>query len=164
MTLIQREIDNPDWTPDRDGEKAFPRTITAQVQTRDCSYLTMYARNQIDTAQLAACEKFHAYFHLSGQSGAVAIDYEVQKVDGGKVTDGLPAARMDALAALDAVSGELGSVDYELVRRFAGSGQSIGFIAEHLTGKIPSKDDRLYCGRRIKDALDVLCRMWKLKS
>src|ERR1051325_4719099 len=80
-------VENPDWRPDRDGEKAFPRLVSVPINTRESSVGTLVARGQLNPAQTLAADTFRRHHERMGGKGASAMDYSRVVVDGGPIAD-----------------------------------------------------------------------------
>lgn len=159
MELKSAYVDNPDWRPDRDGEKAFPRKVPVVVNVRESAISMLAARtdNQgkplIDPAQVEAATKFRRYWEAMGGSGAAAIDYSRDKVDGGIVADPIDIAQMNAARHLADAERTLGERNYELVRKVCGEGAAIPELFKEKRAKLTATDN-------LRASLDDLVRIW----
>lgn len=147
-------VDNPDWQPDRDGVKAFPRKIEAKVNTRESAVETLYARRFLGSAQKLAADRFRALWEAAGGKTA-GIDYTLDRVDGGR---GDPvASRLIAVQELRRARLLLGLRGFENVERVCGEGRS-------LTELSPHKRDRLTMADNLRADLDDLATMWGMQT
>lgn len=159
LELVPKYVDNPDWRPDLEGEKGFPRRIPATVNVRESAISTLAARKDnkgrplIDEAQVAAADRFRRFWEATGGAGAQAIDYSREKVDGGTIADPIDVAQMNAARKLAEAEHTLGERNYELVRRVCGEGAAMTEIYN-------AKRDRLTATDNLRDSLDDLCRIW----
>ncbi len=164
MTIQTREIDNPWFDPDYAESKSNPRTIEVQTNTRESSIAAMRARGQIDDDQLEAAERFRKIYEMSGQGGVKALDWTKERVDGGRVTDGLPATRMDALTQLNGLEKVLGKFPYALCVHIVGERKSIKRAAMDMRGGDLTKDEIKNFGWLLRQSLDSLAILWGYKE
>lgn len=146
-------VDNPDWRPDLEGEKGFPRKVRAAVNIRESAVGTLAARKLIDEAQAEAAIHFRRHWETTGGVGARAIDYSRDKVDGGRIADPIDVAQMRAAKKLAEAKEELGTRNYELVRSVCGEGRA-------MTEIYSTKRDRLTATDNLRASLDDLARIW----
>lgn len=146
-------VDNPDWRPDLEGEKGFPRKVRAQVNIRESAVSTLAARKLIDEAQAEAAVRFRRHWESTGGAGAKAIDYSQDKVDGGRIADPIDIAQMQAARRLAEAERVLGERNYQLVRRVCGEGRA-------MTELYTEKRDRLTATDNLRASLDDLARIW----
>lgn len=146
-------VDNPDWRPDLEGEKGFPRKIRAAVNIRESAIGTLAARKLIDDAQAEAAVRFRRHWEATGGIGARAIDYSRDKVDGGKIADPIDIGQMRAARHLAEAEHILGVRNYELVRSVCGEGKAMTEIYH-------AKRDRLTATDNLRASLDDLARIW----
>lgn len=146
-------IDNPDWRPDLEGEKGFPRKVRAAVNIRESAVGTLAARNLIDKAQAEAATRFRKHWETTGGVGARAIDYSRDKVDGGKIADPIELSQLRAAKKLEEAERTLGERNYNLVRSVCGEGKA-------MTELFMEKRERLTATDNLRASLDDLCRIW----
>lgn len=146
-------VDNPDWRPDLEGEKGFPRKIPAVVNVRESAVGTLAARKLIDPGQAEAATRFRKHWEATGGAGAQAIDYSRDKVDGGQIADPIDVSQMQAARKLAEAERVLGERNYELVRRVCGEGAA-------MTEIFTEKRDRLTATDNLRASLDDLARIW----
>ena len=159
LELVTRMVENPDWRPDLDGEKAFPRRVAAVINVKESAISTLAARKDnkgkplIDESQVAAADRFRRFWEATGGAGAQAIDYSRDKVDGGMIADPIDIAQMNAARKLAEAERTLGERNYELVRRVCGEGAAIGEMYN-------VKRDKLTATDNLRSSLDDLARIW----
>ena len=152
--VVKIEIENPDWRPARDGEKAFPRLIQAEKNTRESAVETLYARGFLATSQKQAADRFLAFWEKAG--GAVpSLDYSMDRVDGGK---GDPiASRIVAASELNRCRLLVGSRGYEVLQLVCAEGRSLAEITPH-------KRERLTMADNLRADLDDIAAMWGIQT
>lgn len=151
--IVVDEVDNP-YT----HAGARPK-ITVVLSTRDDPLRGMLARGQIDKAQFEAGRLWQLYREQSEVGGIRAIDTTKEPVDGGgsypePITDTQRKAVLQ-LKAADARLGERGREIVEMVlwRRFTiiQVSAAFGFV---------SRSGVDYQGRRFRECLEALARLW----
>lgn len=154
---VLRSVPNPDWRPDRDGVRAFPRNITAAVNIRESSISAMLANDAITASQHAAAEKFRTLFETMGASGAKGIDTTREFVDGGTFPEPIGDEAIDAgkklARAYDALVPSHGLYAWRLVGYICGEGRTIRELTETRRQRDTMADNlRMY--------LDTLAAHW----
>jgi hypothetical protein len=152
--VVKVEVENPDWRPARDGEKAFPRIIEAEKNTRESAVETLFARGFLAKSQKEAADRFRAFWEKAG--GAVpSLDYSMDRVDGGK---GDPiASRIIAANELNRCRLLIGSRGYDVLQKVCAEGRALTEIAPH-------KRERLTMADNLRADLDDLASMWGLQT
>lgn len=147
-------VENPDWRPARDGERAFPRFVQVAVNTRESAVETLYARRFIGSAQKLAADRFRALVEAAG--GKVSsIDYARDRVDGGRSDPA--AARLQAAHELRRARVLLGQRGYDLVHAVCAEGRALTEISPH-------KRDRLTMADNLRADLDDLGALWGMRT
>ena len=77
------DVDNPLYAPIHAGAAGNPRKISVAINLRESPVAMMAARGTIDQSQLAAANHFRKLWEALGGSGAGAMDYTREPVDGG---------------------------------------------------------------------------------
>lgn len=151
--IIKSEVENPDWRPARDGEKAFPRYIQADKNTKESAVEALFARGFLAKAQKEAADKFRGYWEQAG--GTVSsLDHSLDRVDGGR---GDPVAvRIAAAQELVRARRLIGLRGYEVLSLICGQGMALTEISPH-------KRDRLTMADNIRADLDDLAVMWGIQ-
>lgn len=157
LELQPAYVDNPDWRPDLEGEKAFPRRVQALVNVRESAVGTLAARKLINDAQAMAAVRFRRHWEATGGAGAQAMDYSRDKVDGGKIADPIDINQMKAARYLAEAERTLGERNYELVRSVCGEGKA-------MTDIYSEKRERLTATDNLRASLDDLCRIWGISG
>lgn len=153
LELQDTFVDNPDWRPDLEGEKGFPRKVRASVNIRESAVGTLAARKLIDEAQAQAAIRFRRHWETTGGVGAQAIDYSRDRVDGGQIADPIDIAQLRAARYLAEAERTLGERNYHLVRSVCGEGKAMTELYE-------TKRERLTATDNLRASLDDLCRIW----
>lgn len=153
LELHSQFVDNPDWRPDLEGEKGFPRKVKATVNVRESAVGTLAARKLIDQSQAEAAIRFRRHWEATGGVGAQAIDYSRDKVDGGQIADPIDIKQMRAARHLAEAERTLGERNYALVRSVCGEGKA-------MTELYQEKRDRLTATDNLRMSLDDLARIW----
>ena len=147
-------IENPDWRPDLDGEKAFPRTVVAAVNVRESAIETLYARRFLGRAQKQAADRFRAIWEMAGGNIA-SVDYSRERVDGAR---GDPvAAKLRAMHELRRCRELIGRRGFENIEAVCGEGKA-------LTELTPHKRERLTMADNLRADLDDLATMWGFQT
>ncbi len=143
-------VPNPDWRPDRDGEKAFPRDIVAAVNLRESAIETLFARKFLSRSQKQAADRFRELWESAGGKSS-SLDYTQDRVDGGR---GDPVtSKLMALQELKRARQYLGMRGYGIVEAICGEGRALTEIAPH-------KRERLTMADNLRADLDDLGGMW----
>lgn len=165
LQLSQAIIDNPDWRPDRDGEKAFPRTIPAAVNVRESAIETLFARGSLTKLQKTAADTFRAHWESYSREQIAAIDYSRQHVDGGKTVAPISQHRARARRELARARSEIGARNYRLLVSVCGHGRALSDLFP-FNGKDdgPMKLRRLAAAENLRTSLDDVAGVWGLAS
>lgn len=154
VSLPIRTVENPDWSPDKDGEPGFPRTVTVEVNVRESAVETLYARKFLGMAQKLAADRFRALWEAAGGK-ASSIDYTLDRVDGGK---GDPvASKLIAAQELRRVRYLVGQRGYDVLQAVCGEGQGLSDLSPH-------KRDRLTMADNLRADLDDCASMWGMQT
>jgi hypothetical protein len=150
-------VENPDWRPDRDGEKAFPRLVSVPINTRESAIGTLVARGQLNPAQALAADTFRRHYERMGGKGASAMDYSRVVVDGGPIADPINPGQIEAgrqlHKAFKALTKAHGLYAYKLVSYVVGDGYSM-----HDLGQTRRQRDTLT--DNLRTYLDLLAECW----
>lgn len=164
ITRVAADVEDPEAKPPRRGSPRRPRTIRVEVNIRESSIAQMFARDQIDEAQMRAADRFRALYERAGLSGIRSPDITRDRVDESRVPDAVPPGRLDAARELGRLAGELGKVGYPVCVLVCGDRLSVRQTAERFLGRPAKKRELDYYGRLLRDHLDLLCRHWGYKS
>lgn len=149
-----RAIENPDWRPDRDGEKAFPRTVNAEVNVKESAVETLFARRFLSSSQKLSADRFRAVWEAAGGKTA-SLDYSMDRVDGGKADPMIGHIR--AAQELQRCRNLLGARGFEVVQSVCGEGHALSELSQH-------KRERLTIADNLRADLDDLATMWGLQT
>jgi hypothetical protein len=128
-SIATKVVHNPLYQRAHHGERSNPKFITAAINPRESGIVTLVARGLLDEAQEEAADRFRGLWETLGGSGAKALDYSKEPVDGGgrsePISIRLLAAGRDMKEVNDALRSEHGQYACRLVERIAGEGHSI---------------------------------------
>lgn len=154
--IMHQEVDNPDFSRDHaEGRYGNYRKIQAPVNVRESAIALLASRGGLDKAQVKAADRFRGLWESMGGSGAGAMDYTKEPVDGGGATDPISIRQLSAGMELKRCRELLGARIYDLVCRVAGEGLALAELYE-------AKRDRLTAADNLRAALDDLAVMWEL--
>jgi hypothetical protein len=147
-------VQNPDWAPDRDGEKAFPRDIVAAMNIKESAIETLFARKFLSRSQKQAADRFRELWESAGGKSS-SLDYTLDRVDGGR---GDPVtSKLMALQELKRARQYLGMRGYETIEAICGQGKALTELAPH-------KRERLTMADNLRADLDDLGGMWGFQT
>ena len=146
--LTPKEVDDPF----EQGAK-----IIVMRSTRDDPLGDLHARNMIDEAQYHAGREFQRHFEAV-ESGARAIDFTKEAVDGGRIYEGITDARMKSSDMLTVAYAQLGLNGQVIVHEVLVHNMTRKQMAESrgLTGKSWEE----YYGKRFRECLDTLALVY----
>ena len=148
------DVENPFYSRMHNVSKDNPRKVRAAINAKESAISSMAARGHLNVAQIRAAKTFCALWEAIGGSGANAIDYTREQVDGGKNAQDITDRQLHAGAELKKCSQILGVLGYELVVRTAGMGMTIDDIA----GKERRRRD--HAADSLRGCLEVLAVHW----
>jgi hypothetical protein len=148
-----REIDDPEYRREHDGAKANTKTRQSAYNMRESPIAYMIAKGQVNQAQGEAGLHFRRIFEMAGGTGAAAMDYTKEPVDGGGFTDPLTERQWRAGKELSEAHAKLGTAGYELVRDVCGNGYFIKDL--HAT-----KWKQTLNGKLLRESLTTLAQFW----
>jgi hypothetical protein len=147
-------VPNPDWQPDRDGEKGFPKDILAAVNVKESAIETLFARKFLSKSQKQAADRFRELWESAGGKSS-SLDYSQDRVDGGR---GDPVTgKLIALQELKRARQYLGMRGYETIEAICGQGKALTDLAPH-------KRERLTMADNLRADLDDLGGMWGFQT
>jgi hypothetical protein len=156
--ITTKRVHNPLYQRAHHGERTNPKFITAAINPRESGIVTLAARGLIDEAQEEAADRFRGLWETLGGSGAKALDYSREPVDGGgrqsePISIRLLAAGRDMKAVKDALQAEYGDYAVALVGRIAGEGHSIHELTQTRRQRDTMTDN-------LRTYLDFLAHFW----
>jgi hypothetical protein len=151
--MVDRDVDNPLFKRAHAGARWNPAKIDAARNMRESTFSALAGRKVLDHQQIAAARKFLGYYEAVGGSGAQAIDYSREPVDGGGAREAISDRQVDAGIKLKEAAGHLGHRAYSIVERVIGDGYTIAQISTNDRSKRTNAD-------YLKDALDDLAALW----
>ena len=146
-------IDDPGYQRQHDGAKGNTRHTSAIYNMRESPIAYMIAKGQVNQAQGEAGLHFRRIFEMAGGTGAAAMDYTKEPVDGGGFSDPLTERQWRAGKELSEAHAKLGTAGYELVRDICGNGYFIKDL--HAT-----KWQQTLNGKLFRQSLTVLAQFW----
>ena len=155
-------VENPDWTRAKDGVAGIPRVVEMPINRRHDVIVWLHSRGMIDDAQKMAGDRF-LWLWERMESGARAMDYGKEPVDGGAAWPDLDVKAIEAAKILDRLRIEVGHPDYSLLQHAICRRDTIAKIALGRYGNAREIDQK-YLGRRLRDALDVAAHHWGLTT
>lgn len=154
-------VENPNWSRDHDGDKTNPRYLGAAVNLRESAIVALKAKGAIDDGQYKAAEKFCRLYEAMGGTGARAIDYSREHVDGGGIAQSIGDGQIEAgrklKLAYDALTDRYGVYAWKLVGYVCGDGLSIHDMTETRRQRDTMSDN-------LRAYLDVLAEHWNLST
>ena len=157
VELVDQYVDNPDWRPEREGERAFPRKTKQAVNIRESAIATLAQKGALDAAHAAAADRFRALYEAMGGTGARAIDFTREPVDGGRGPQDINDRQMTAGLELKRCRAKLGEYNYNIVRLIAGERRSLHEICG-------SRRERETTADILRISLDGLAELWGLST
>lgn len=129
-----REFDNPNYSRAHHGDKTNPPKIVAAINPYESAIVMLAWRGVIDGAQEKAADRIRYLYEALGGSGAGALDYSREPVDGGGARDPislrLVSAGSEMKDLMDKLREEHGEYACKLVLYIAGEGRSIHDLTE----------------------------------
>jgi hypothetical protein len=161
VELAPAMVDNPLWSRAYDGDKTNPRKITAMRNVKESPAAFLYSKGALDDAQLEAADMFRKLFEAMGGTGARAIDWRREFVDGGRTPEPISVRSIHAGMALRAAHkvlvAEHGVFGWKLVGYVCGEGKHIHEMFEVRRQRETMTDLlRMY--------LDCLSQHWNLAT
>jgi hypothetical protein len=156
--FVMVEIDNPNYNPSHAGASGNPAKAQAYMNPKESPAAWYHHYGYMTGPQYQAAVRFRMLHERSGGSGAQAIDYTKEPVDGGKgASDGLTQARMDAAQELSLAYHKIGSRDYETVMLVCGE---LCWLKQLEPTRYMQKKRR----KQLCEALETLAIMWRFQS
>lgn len=154
---VEVSVDNPMFSPDHKVGRTNPLKVTATINLRESAITTMTVQRVIDAAQRRAADWFREQWERAGGSGAAAMDYTKERVDGCGVTEAITDRQLDAGKELACVSRLVGVIAFNILVKVAGQGMAIKDIAK-------SQREVKTTADYLKDALTVIAEYRGFKS
>lgn len=153
VEVTTMEVDNPDWTRDRDGVPGFPKHIRAAINMRESPIVWMLAHKQVSETQAKAASRFRQLYEAAGSSDLKAMDYTKEPVDGGGIPDIISDRKMRAAKELAEVHALLGIEGFRLVANVCGDCIWIKDLER-------TKRRQVVAGQMLRVCLDALAVHW----
>jgi len=130
--------------------------IAVPANLRHDPLLRMFQRQEIDADQLKAGELLRAAHETLASRGIRAIDLGAERVDGGRLDDGIPEAVMRAGRRLREAQSLLGWQVYRIVIAIVCGGLHGSAIARHSSARV----DRNAVQHQLRTGLEQLAVLW----
>ncbi len=153
VEVFTMEVDNPDWSHDRDKVPGFPKHVRAAVNMRESPIVWMLAHDQVSTTQAKAASRFRELYEAAGSADLKAMDTTKEPVDGGGFPDILTDRKMQAAKDLKDVHALLGIEGYRLIVNVCGECNWIRDLG-HTQWK------RLRLADKLRECLNALAIHW----
>jgi len=127
----------------------------------------MYHQGRLDAVQYEAGNKFQRIFEREMIGGARAIDYSMERVDGGRLADPLSDSLLQAHRDLMVAANAAGIVGYQILRAVIGEGISIRRLIKERPSLCMGLEGRRaegYVGGRLVEALDAIVDAWGMTA
>lgn len=132
QTLVFMDVDNPMYSRAHHTSKGNPVKIKAAVNVRESPIGLLAARGLINVAQVRAASRFRALWEAMGTS-VRAMDYSIDPVDGGGVSDPISIRQMDAGLQLANLIKDraIGQRHYDVLVKIIGQGVEISQLSKN---------------------------------
>lgn len=158
--VVYVDIDDPDHdTSIEDGKQGNRLKSRAAINMRESPLVLYFYRDGIDAEQLQAGNEFRRKFEIAGGAGVKAFDYSVEFVDGGKSSDGLTQAKVNAAKGLAEVRSIMREMDYILLHQICGECRTIKQIFPDITDYRHRQQME-----HLRKLLDEVCFLWGYKA
>lgn len=155
--IVDNEVENPHFERAHSGERWNPKVISAPVNIRESTFTALKGRGVLDQQQIIVARKFLGYYEAMGGSGAKAIDYSKEPVDGGGAREAISDRQVEAGFRLKEARDQIGARAYVIVERIIGEGYTIAQISH-------SHRERTTNADYLKHALDDLAALWNVNK
>lgn len=156
-TIRPMEVENPNYSRQHEGARGNPKTITVMVNIRESAIATMASRGHLQPHHVMAANRLRKILEAAGRSGARAIDYGREPVDGGGTYDPVPDMMIDAGKELVECAKIVGTFAFKYLELAVGQGCELGRIGTTQREKTTRAD-------YIRDGLDALAQYWQLAT
>jgi len=151
------DIDNPYFNAAQEGESGNVKKIRAAVNMMESPAAHWLHKGLIDVAEYRAASHFRSLFERAGGTGAKAMDFTREKVDGGGFITPISDSRIDATNKLAELHGVIGHDGFGLMTTLCGQCTPMGeaFVTKHMQDK---------AGKLCRELLTRLAEYWGWKS
>jgi len=129
QSIVEQRRENPLWRPhfagDEEGEKAVDRYVQVKVDTRHDAIESLYARGHLSLAEKQAGDIMRAYWETYSRSSLQGIDYERDRVSGGRSPSPVTNDQIAARDQLRRARIELGRQGFHLMVEVCGKGKTL---------------------------------------
>lgn len=165
--MVSRQVENPDWRPDRDGEPGFPRNTVAVINAKESAVETLFARGGLSNLQKRAADLFRAHYEAYASENIRSIDYSDDKVDTSTVKAPTTERRAKARYELGRCKAEIGTRNYRLLVSICGQGKSFNEMYPYVDDKkedAVSQRKRLTAADNLRSSLYDTAVLWGLAT
>ena len=120
VEIIITDVENPWHDAGKAESLGNPKFIKAAINMRESPAAHWYHKNQIDLAEYRAATRFRSIWEKAGGTGAQAMDYTREKVDGGGFREPISLVRMQAGRDLNEARDCIGVDGFVLVQKLCG--------------------------------------------
>ena len=150
------DVENPNWSPDKDGEPGFERFNKNQaINVRESAVETLYARGTLTRLQKKVADLFREQFEVYASESVGALDYSRDQVDASSTPTPVSERRIKARNKLAACRQEIGRRNYMLLVAVCGQGNGLKDIFADNRARTTAADN-------LRDSLSDTARVWGL--
>lgn len=151
-SIVFMDVDNPLYSRAHHASRGNPVKIKAAVNVRESPIGLLAARGIINIAQVRAATRFRSLWEMLGTS-VKAMDYSIDPVDGGGLSDPISLRQMDAGLQLKSCRELLGARHYDVLSKVVGQGTEISALGK-------TRRERDTYADYIKHGLEDLAIFW----
>ena len=148
------DVENPEFAPERPESGANQRRIRAVVNLRESAIASLAAYGVLDRTQVAAANRFGAYWELAHGLRLSASTLH-EHIDAGRRGSTAPERQLAAADELIRARALLGEHGFDLVSQICGQGFAIREIYKERRHRATATD-------MLRIHLDRLATMWRL--
>jgi hypothetical protein len=145
-------VENPYYSPDHPESESNPRHVTAVVNLRESSVVTLAALHILDADQVAAAFRFRHAWETVESARQASIGFE-EWIDAGRLPAGIAERQLKAAGDLRQCRKLLGAHGYMLVGRVCGEGW-------HIRDLYPNRRARQTATDMLRIHLSSLAALW----
>lgn len=150
---VNIETSNPYFQPQVPESPNNPRKIFATANAQSTPISRLYSKGHINQAQYKAAERFYIYWHQCQGDTQMSLNYNRQKVDGGRSYMHDIERQIDASNHLRLIKIQLGVLGYNLVEKVVGYGLAVKDLS-------PLKRKQNSFADHLRDCLDLMATHW----
>ena len=157
VSIVEIDTKNPYFNEAYRDSADNPRVIKAQFNMRESYVGMIYAQGAIDDAEKWAADQIRRHYEALGASGASAMDYTREFVDGGQIAQSITDAQLVSSRVLKEAYTVLGPAGFDLTIRLAGDGVFVNEMSAN-------EGMRRYLSIRFRECLETLAVHWGKKN